>query len=70
VFLKFLASKIFITHAGEYILEDVSSEESDDESDSKKLDAILDQYLKIIKPLSVDTYTDPLLFWKMNESKN
>ncbi len=49
MFLKFLASKIFITHAGEYILEDVSSEESDDEytSDSKKLDAILDQYLKI-----------------------
>jgi len=76
VFLKFLASKIFITHAGEYILEDVSSEESDDEYtfDSKKLDAIhqnsQDQYLKIIKPLSVDTYTDPLLFWKMNESKN
>ena len=72
MFLKFLASKIFITRAGENILEDVSSEESDDEytSDSKKLDAILDQYLKIIKPLSVDTYTDPLLFWKMNESKN
>jgi len=47
-------------------------EESDDEntSNSKKLDEILDQYLKIIKPLSVDTYTDPLLFWKMNESKN
>jgi hypothetical protein len=72
VFLKFFKSKVFITHAGDYILKDVSLEESDDEntSNSKKLDEILDQYLKIIKPLSVDTYTDPLLFWKMNESKN
>ncbi len=71
VFLKFLKSKIFITHAVDYILQDVSSEESDAEntSNSKKLDAILDQYLIIIKPLSVDTYTDPLLFWKINESR-
>ena len=55
MFLKFLKSNICITHAGDYILEDVSSEESDDEntSNSKKLDAILDQYLKFIKPLSV-----------------
>jgi len=54
VFLKFLKSKICITHAGDYILEDVSSEESDDEntSNSKKLDAILDQYLKIDSKLT------------------
>ena len=47
------------------------SEKNDDEntSNSKKLDAILDQYLKIIKPLSVDTYTDPILFWKINGSR-
>ena len=40
-----------------------------DTSNSKQLDAIVDQYLKFIKSLSVDTYTDPLLFWKINGNR-
>ena len=40
-----------------------------DTSNSKQLDAIVDQYLKFIKSLSVDTYTDTLLFWKINGNR-